>query len=115
VDGLARCAPDDAFDFVDLGRRAELGFLGVAVFLPALDPVATADSDGAVIGALFELPRVEVALLMTGLGLVLSTVSLVIWLVRLKLALALALALDMVRKQEFLPSKRAATALEIFG
>jgi hypothetical protein len=39
---------------------------------------------------------VEAALLMMGLGLVLSTVSLVIWLVRLELALAW----DMVVEQE---------------
>jgi hypothetical protein len=96
VDGPARCAPDDAFAFVDPGGCVELGFLGVAVFLPATDPVAVADSEGAEVGALFELPRVEAALLMMGLGLVLSTVSLVIWLVRLELALAW----DMVVEQE---------------
>ncbi|KAJ7801370.1 hypothetical protein B0H14DRAFT_3489617 [Mycena olivaceomarginata] len=50
-------------DFADPGGRVETRFLGVAAFLPAADPDVSADSEGA--GALFELPRIGVARLMT--------------------------------------------------
>jgi hypothetical protein len=57
VDGPVRCAPDNAFDYTDPGRHVELGFLGVAVFLPTTDPIAVADSEALMLVRFSNFPE----------------------------------------------------------
>jgi hypothetical protein len=59
---FARCAEDGAVDFTNPEGGEELGFLGVAVFLPAADPDACADSEGTFAAALDFLESTPLAI-----------------------------------------------------